>query len=52
MQEPKQIFDTSILDWFSSLNMPEGSYITEMSKVELNACLKVFYTSARQNNGL
>jgi hypothetical protein len=31
--------------------MAKGSYITEMSEVELNACLKVFYTSARQNNG-
>ncbi|XP_060793157.1 uncharacterized protein LOC132896388 isoform X2 [Neoarius graeffei] len=41
-----KVFD----DWFKSSQKFEN-YITEMSKEELNECLKLFYTSARQQDG-
>lgn len=38
------------LEWFT-FTKKFDKYITEMSKQELNSCLKQFYTSARQKDG-
>lgn len=45
------LYSQKNLDWFTSSTFSGNLYITDMSKSELNACLKSFYTSARQVDG-